>query len=62
MTTTSNKEPALRITESRGLQSFDRIGRPTLIADQSSNGGSSVLLNWTEHVKMWNATQVKHGA
>lgn len=57
---TPNKEPGLRITESRGLQSFDRIGRPVVVSDQSSNGGKSIMLNWSEHLEMWKRTQVPH--
>lgn len=59
MTTSTNKDVPIRVTESHAIHKFDRIGRPVVISDQSNNGSSSVLLNWETYVKMWGETQVK---
>ena len=46
------------IPESRGLYTFQRMGRPKFIYDQRSNQNSSILLEWESNMKMWESNQI----
>ena len=47
-------------TESRGMHHFDRMGRPVTVFDQRSNHNTSIMLEWSKHVEIWQKNQVPH--